>query len=218
MLGLLIPRAREMVGGAELPALTVFMVGLGGWLMKWGLPLLAVIIAGVVWFRARLRRSPSFRQNWERRLFRLPFFAKGYGLLVNLRFCRTLAILIRGGVTVIEALGLAGRATGSRWIAVRSDEESENVRHGSRLSDAVARIPPLAESTPGWIRVGEAGGDLARLLEHAGTRYQNRWDRFVRRSLSFVEPAIILVIGGFVLLVTLSVLLPVIVLTRSIGG
>jgi general secretion pathway protein F len=194
------------------------MVALGAWLKKWGLPLLAAVSAGIVWFRARLRRLPSFRRRWERCLLRLPLFGKGYRLLVNLRFCRTLAILIRGGVSIIEAFPLAGRATGSRWVAARAAEESESLRHGSRLSDAVARIAPLAESVPGWIRVGEAGGDLARLLEHAGTRYQNRWDRFVRRTLSFVEPAIILVIGGFVLLVTLAVLLPVISLTRSIGG
>jgi len=218
MLGLLIPRAGEMAAGAELPALTVFMVALGAWLKKWGLLLLAAVAAGIAWFRARLRRLPLFRRRWERCLLRLPLFGKGYGLLVNLRFCRTLAILIRGGVSIMEAFSLAGRATGSRWVAARAAEESESLRHGSRLSDAVARIAPLAESVPGWIRVGEAGGDLARLLEHAGTRYQNRWDRFVRRTLSFVEPAIILVIGGFVLLVTLAVLLPVISLTRSIGG
>ena len=220
MLGLLLPRAREMMAdvGGDLPALTAFMVALGAMLMRLGLPLLAVATAAVLWFRARLRCSPTLRQRWDRRLFRLPLLGRGYGLLVNLRFSRTLAILIRGGVSAVDALAMAGHATGSAWIGVRADEESENVRHGSRLSDAVARIPPLAESAPGWIRVGEASGDLARLLDSAGKKYQNHWDRFVRRSLSFLEPAIILLIGGFVLLVTLSILLPVISLTRSIGG
>ncbi|NQT92115.1 MAG: type II secretion system F family protein [Lentisphaerae bacterium] len=141
----------------------------------------------------------------------------GYGILVGLRFSRTLSILLQGGVSAVEALALAGEATGSCWMSEIAASEAESVRHGSSLSEAVARIPPLADTLPGWIQVGEASGNLARLLESAGERYQVRWDRYISRSLSFLEPVLILAIGSFVLLITLAVLLPVLSLTQGIG-
>jgi len=219
MLGLLIPRARNMLAdtGVPLPTLTRFMIGLGGVLMKWGVLFMVVVGSLLFYLRYRLRHDTEFRRDWNRRLFRVPLLGRGYGILVSLRFSRTLSILLRGGVSLIEGLILAGRATGSAWLGHLAEAEAESVRHGSSLSDAVRRIPPLSESLPGWIQVGEASGGLERLLDSAADRYQDQWDRFVGRCLSFFEPLLILLIGGFVLLVTLAVLLPVFSLSQTIG-
>lgn len=219
MLGLLVPRARDILAGSNipLPALTRFMIALGSGLLKWGLPIIAVIVAAVFMARRRLRRDEAYRKHWNRRLFGIPLFGRGYTILVNLRFARTLEIMIHGGVSLIDGLIFAGRATGSPWIAALAETEAESVRHGSSLSDAVRRIPPLALSLPGWIEIGEASGELENLLKNAGQRYQDHWDQFIARCLSFLEPVIILFIGGFVLLVTLSVLLPVLSLSQAIG-
>jgi general secretion pathway protein F len=220
MMGLLIPRAGALLADsrAALPPLTVFMIRLGRLAARWGW--VAAAAAAVAAARARhvLRASEDARCRWDRMLFRVPLVGKGYAILALLRFSRTLAILLHGGVSVMEGLALAGRATGSVWVSRMAETEAEAVRHGSSLSEAVRRIPPLAASLPGWIEVGEASGGLERLLESAGRRYQDQWDRFVSRSLSVLEPALILLIGGFVLLVTLSVLLPIISLTRTLGG
>ena len=113
---------------------------------------------------------------------------KGRMLLANVRFARTFSILLQGGVPAVESFALAGRATGNAWIARLAEVEAEAVRHGSSVSDAVARIPPLAARLPGWIKVGEAGGELGRILDRAARRYEAHWDRFVARSLSLLEP------------------------------
>jgi general secretion pathway protein F len=219
MLGVLVPKARMIMAGsgAKLPALTVWMTAVGRFLMHWGLVLALGLAAAYAWAVRHAARDADWRRTWSRRVFRLPMIGRGYTLLANMRFARTMAILLGGGVSAIDALAHAGRATGNAWIAELSAAEAEKVRHGSSLSDAVRRIPPLAETLPGWMRIGEAGGGLDRLLENAGRRYQEQWDRFVGRSLSILEPVLILAIGGFVLLVTLSVLLPVLSLTKGIG-
>jgi type II secretory pathway component PulF len=164
----------------------------------------------------RRRLDVDFRRRVDRWLFRLPLVGRGYRILVNMRFARTLSILLDGGVPLIDGMVLAGRATGSCWIGHLVELEAESVRHGGRLSDAVRRIPPLSEWLPGWILIGEASGGMSRLVESAGQRYQQWWERFTSRCLSVVEPALILLIGGFVLLVTVSVLLPVISLSQSV--
>ena len=142
-------------------------------------------------------------------LFKVPLVGRGYVIVVNIRCVRTLCLLLQGGVGLVEAMALSGRSSGSSWVASLMEVEAESVRHGSTLADAIRRIPPLAGSLPSWIQAGEASGALERLLDTAGTAYQHQWNRYISRTLSWLEPALILCIGLFVLLVTLSVLLPI---------
>jgi general secretion pathway protein F len=220
MMGVLIPRVRDMLesGRTELPGLTRFMMGMGDTLMTWGVPAAVLIGVAVVLLRLRLKKDEVFRRDWDRMLFKVPLLGKGYTLLVNLRFARTMAILINGGISVIDSMILAGRATGSVWVAHLAESGAEAVRHGTALSAAVRKIPPLAATLPGRLQVGEASGSLGRLLESAGERYRLHWERFTERCLSLLEPILILLIGGFVLLVTLSILLPVMSLGQAVGG
>jgi general secretion pathway protein F len=220
MLGVLMPKAQEILAQVHgnLPAITVFMVSLGRWWMRWAAALLLVASAVAVRLRYRMAGDPEFRFDMDRRLFRLPLIGRGYALIVNVRFARTLSVLTHSGVGLVEGLGIAGRATGSPWVEHMAQEQSEAVRHGSSLSDALRRMGPLAETLPGWIQVGEASGELDRLLNNAADRYEERWERFSTKAMSIMEPALILVIGGFVLLVTLAVLLPVLSLSRGLSG
>jgi general secretion pathway protein F len=219
MLGLLLPRARDILANTDegLPGVTAFMIGLGRFLQHWGIGLALVLVAGggLAWRRAR--RDPKWRMRLSRMLFRAPVLGRGWITLVSLRFARTMSILLQGGVPVMDSLRLAGRATGDPWVTASCETEADAVRHGSSLSDAVRRIPPLAHSLPGWIEVGEAGGGLVRLLGAAARRYQAQWDRYLSRCLALLEPLLIFLIGGFVLLVTLSVLLPVVSLSQAVG-
>jgi general secretion pathway protein F len=219
MLGWLLPWTRTFfdVGDAPLPPLTRAMLATGGFLRAWGLPLLAAgVIGGALW-RRRLRSVPAARAAWERWLLKVPLAGRGYALLIALRFARSLGVLLSGGVPVVEALAMAGRATGSAWVAGMCEAEAEAVRHGERLSNAIARVPPLAAPLAGWIRMGEAGAGLGELMERAGERLQAQWQRFVRRALALLEPTLLIAIGGFVLLVALSVLMPMLQMTQALG-
>jgi len=220
MLGFLVPRAQDILVKADvpLPAITKAMIGLGSMAVRVGAPALIALAVGMLVLRRRMGSDEDLRVRWDRFLFGFPLVGKGYAILVNLRFAQTLAVLTRGGVPLMEGLVLAGKASGSPWVARLSERGGEEVRHGSSLSDAVREIPPLAEALPGWIRIGEAGGGMERLLDTAGRRYAERWDRFIARCLSFLEPVLILIIGAFVLLVTLSIVLPVISLSQGITG
>ncbi len=221
MLGVVVPSAAKVLGehgGASLPMLTRVMMALGR-VMLWGGPVLLLGgMFGVSYVRRRLATDEEWRCRVDQRLFRVPVFGRGYTIVVNLRCARTLAILLRGGVGLVDALALAGRATGSAWVGRLAADESDAVRHGSSLADAVRRIPPLAAALPAWIQAGEASGSLEKLLDTAGTAMQHRWSRFVTRTLSWLEPVLIFSVGAFVLLVVLSVLLPIVSLNRLIGG
>lgn len=219
MLGVLLPKAREFLGGssAQLPWLTRALLAGGGVATGWGGVALFCLLAAAGVLGRRALAQPRHAETWDRLLFRLPVAGRGYALLVCQRFAHTLAALCGAGVSLVDGLRMAGQSTGSRWVAGLAERESEAVRHGERLSDAVAKIPPLAASLPGWIRIGESGGGLTELLERAAERYEGQWERFVGRSIALLEPLLIVLIGGFVLTVALGVLLPVLEMTRVLG-
>lgn len=220
MLGFVVPWAADAISrevSITLPRLTRIMIAAGRALV-WGVPILALVMAAViVWVRRRMGTEIAFRRALERQAFRFPLLGRGWSLVVNLRCARTLSILLKGGVPVVDALSLAGRATGSEWVAAELEREAGSVRHGSSLADALRRTPVLAASLPAWIQAGEASGSLEKMLDTAGDAYQHQWNRFVARTLSWLEPALIALVGVFVFVVVLSVLLPIITLNRSIG-
>jgi len=219
MLGVLVPRTGRLLAesGKALPLLTRVMMGVSHVGLR-AVPVLAVGVGmAIAYVRRRCRQDVTFRRRWDRALFRVPLWGRGYAQLVSLRFARTLALLLRGGVPLVEGISLAGLATGSAWVGQQAAEQAQAVRHGKRLSECLETISPLADLLPGWVRIGEESGDLAGLLEHAAGRCADRWDRYVSRALALLEPGLLLVVGVFVLLITLAVLLPVLSLTQTVS-
>ncbi len=219
LLGFAMPRLGALLAEEahlELPGLTRFMMSAGRVAVGAGLPLLALAAAGAALGRRAVRRDPERYAAWHGLLLRLPLVGPAFRQLAALRFARTVALLLHGGVPLVDALRLAGDATGNRWLAARMAVEADAVRHGSSLADAVRRVPAFAPLA-GWIQMGETGGSLARLLDGAADRLEQRWDRFLARRMSLLEPALILAIGLFVLLIVLAVLLPITALNRQIA-
>lgn len=218
LLGVLLPSFAGIwkEAGVELPWITRGLLAIGRG-MRWGLPL-GLLALGALGFQLRRRPlSPQVRLTLDRRIFRLPWVGRARAALVSMRFARTVSLLLNSGVQLLEALDLAGRAAGSRWVETRMAEELEAVRHGGRLSDSLRRIPPLAVHLPGWVEAGEAGGDLATLLQSAANRASEVWDRLLTRGLSLLEPVLFILLGGFVFLIALAVWLPILSLSRGMG-
>ena len=218
MLGFLLPSFAKVWEEARipLPALTRVLLAAGRGLAIAGLPALAAAL-GWRWLTRRRRASAAARLRREQRRQRWPVYGASWRALMSLRFARTLALLLEGGVPLVEAVLLAGRATGSAWIAELAGAEADRVRHGSTLADALRRMPPLAGSLPGWVQAGEASGSLAEMLGAAARQQQDHWERTVARAAALALPLLILLLGAFVFLIALAILLPILQLNRSLG-
>jgi len=218
MLGVMVPRMEAMLQDSDmvLPLLTRMMLGASHLVGVLLFPTLVCGVIGVTMWRRTVRENRAVSLWVNRRLFGLPLISRAYTALVNLRFATALGLLLKGGVPLLEGMILAGRATGSCWISDMMDRESDAVRHGKSLADAVRTVPPLQGSLPSWVEAGEASGDLIGMLESAASRYQQQWDRSIARMLAALEPTLILAIGLFVLLVALSILLPVLSLNQGL--
>ena len=219
MLGFLLPTLVRLwdESGIPLPAFTRAVMAAGR-AMRWMLP----VVGGLVALTAvALRRATAHSARWVERAdrfrYRLPVVGQLYRTLVGFRFARSLAMLLRGGAPMVEALPLAGRATGSPWTAQGVERATEEVRHGRSPADALRAVEPLRDAIPSWVRAGESGGNLPDLLEVAADRQQAAWERRLGRVIALLEPALVLLLGALVLVVTLAIVLPILALNRGIG-
>jgi len=222
MLGAVLPatlRAIERSGvPVQWPRITRVMLALreAG---LWMLPTLVLLGAGVAvgWRLAGARRRRMV-VTMDRIRFRMPLLGRGATLLTAIRFASTFGMALRGGVAAEEAILLAGRACGSPWVADRTEEEGERIRHGESLPEAVGRIPPLAGPLASWVETGANSGRLPEMMEHAARRLQGQWERYLLRLLGLLEPALLVLVGLFVFAVALAIILPLVQMNRAVLG
>jgi general secretion pathway protein F len=218
VMGFLVPRMASVFtdAGMALPWITRVVVGAGHWFLPVVVPVGLLGGAALALGIKRVLGDDAARMQWEQRMSRLPGVGRGMQLLAVSRFARTAALLLGGGVPLVDTVELAGRATGLRGLAARCNEAAREVRNGAALSRALASVPLLGAALVPWIRAGEAAGDLAGLFAHAGERYQRLWTESVRRAVTLIEPALIIVVAVFVLLVALAILLPILTLNQQL--
>jgi general secretion pathway protein F len=193
----------------ELPTLTRVMLASGRPLGALLLGLAAGAFGGVAWFRRRLRADEALRIRVDRRVFSLPIVGAGWRDVSSLRFVRVLGLLLERGVGLIEGVPMAGRASGSAWLADCAVRETAAMAQGKPLVDVIRGIRPLHPSLAAWVQAGEAGGNLCGLLDSAAQRFQQSWDRLATRGMLVLEMGITIVVGLFVALIALAVLLPI---------
>lgn len=219
MFGFILPNLQKIFVDSQvaLPALTRGMLAIGRIFFIAAVPLLAVLLLLSVFGAAAWRSRPALRERWQRRLLTGRWLGRRLALLVSARFADTLSLLLRGGVQMVEAVELAGAATGNTWLQARCAAVAADIRHGRALSAALHQAPALGGSLGGWIAAGEAAGDVPGMLEQASRRLRHQWQQQISRLLAALEPALILLVGIFVLIVALSVLLPILSLNKSFG-
>lgn len=220
MMFVVLPRATSLFAqfGDGLPAAARLLALWGPRLMALLLALLLGAGCAGCWARQAARRDERLAARVERGLLRLPFVRAIQERLWGLRFAGTMSLLVQAGVTPQESLGVAGAATGSRWIARLAADQGARVRQGASLSSAIGAIPPLAPHLAEWARVGESAGNLREMLDQAATRCRQGYEARLGRLLALLEPALILVVGLAVLAVAYTVLKPMLDLARTLGA
>lgn len=197
------PLTRAVLAAGRVSSAAIVPALLSGAVLVWG-------------FRRRCGRSLRCRMAFERLILALPVVGPARKALVGLRFARTLALLLRGGIPMIEALELAAAACGSAEVATAMPDEAERVRHGGRLHEAIRNIEPL-RMLAAWVETGEQSGDLPAMLDVAAARCEQAWNRRLTRGLALIEPALILLLGALVFLLALAILQPILALHRQIA-
>jgi len=202
--------------GQDLPLLTRGLIATSDFLRANGLALGAGVAALGVLFGYALRR-PRIRYRWDRMLLNLPFIGTLARTVNAARVARTLAILTESGVPLLEALRIGGRVVKNRPLRQAVEEAAVAVREGGRLHTALNQsgyFPPLMVH---MLSAGEESGELEKMLERAATNQERELESTVSAATSLMEPILILVMGGIVLVIVLAILLPIFEMNQLVG-
>lgn len=198
-----------------LPLLTRLMLSASGFVQDWGAITALSLTALFGLWRWHLRH-PAARLAWHTRVLRLPLLGR-YVLGVNTaRYAATLAILTSSSVPLLAALEAASRTLSNDKLKQAVDDATRNVREGSPLAPALAAqkvFPPLLIHLIGS---GERTGELPDMLDRAARTLSTELERRAMTMTALLEPLMILVMGGIVLLIVLAVMMPIIEINQMI--
>ncbi len=211
LLMFVVPQIVEVfeTSGQTLPTITRAMIWLseslqsGWWIL---LLLIAAISIGTQHFLA----IPANKRKYHLFLLRLPVVGKLVRGLNTARFARTLSILSSSGVPVLDALQLAAPVVTNLPMRDAVIEAGARVREGSSIHAALERRKLFPPMTLHLIASGEASGNLEDMLEKAAVQQERELELLIATFMGLFEPLLIVAMGGIVLVIVLSILLPII--------
>lgn len=194
--------------GAELPALTAFVVQLSEFVEKNIIFVFLGLVAFVLAFRYYRGTTPG-RWTTDRLVLKMPLFGSLLYKVAMARVTRTLATLISGGVPMLEALKITSTTSGNVVIEKEIIDARKLVSEGKTMSEsfkASGRFPTMMLQ---MINVGEATGTLDEMLSKLANFYDEEVDTTVSALLSILEPILLIFVGGIVGGLVISMYLPI---------
>jgi general secretion pathway protein F len=191
-----------------LPLLTQILIGVSGLLRNFGLYLLVALIGAALLFRQALR-GEAFRRRWHFFLLRLPLIGRLTRTVNTARLTSTLAILSGSGVPLLPALNAAAGVVNNLPMRSAVDEIYKKVREGGSMSRAIASTGMFPPVMTHLVASGEKSGRLPEMLDRIASQQTQELDTRVLSMTALLEPLLILVMGGVVLLIVLAILMPI---------
>jgi len=195
--------------GQELPGITQAMIWISEFLQNWWFALIVIGVA-IYFATKKLLSIPVNKRRYHLFLLKLPVVGKLVRGLNTARFSRTLSILTSSGVPVLDALALSAPVVTNLPMRDAVTEASARVREGSTIYAALDRSKLFPPMTLHLISSGERSGNLEDMLDKAALQQERELEVLIAVFMGLFEPLLIVAMGGIVLLIVLSILLPII--------
>lgn len=193
---------------AQLPGITRYLMSFSLAVRK-NLVLIAALIILLILIYLWVKKKEKAQIIRDRLKLKLP-----YGGLIWLEsgislFCRTLSLLLEGGISLLSAVGVANQAVPNKFLAQQLKLLPDFIRNGESLSDSLKKcgyFPPLALD---MLRIGETSANLEGMLVEVADVYDERVQTKINTFVSLIEPVIIIFMGLIVAAMLLSIYLPI---------
>ena len=206
-----IPAFKEVFSsfGADLPAPTLFVMGISEVFVQWWWLIFGVIGGSFYFFMQAWRRSEKMQRVMDRLVLRIPVF----GILLEksavARWTRTLSTMFAAGVPLVEALDSVGGAAGNSVYAVATEKIQQEVSTGTSLTAAMGNANVFPSMVLQMCAIGEESGSIDHMLGKAADFYEAEVDEMVAGLSSLMEPIIIVFLGTHIGGIVVSMYLPI---------
>jgi type IV pilus assembly protein PilC len=199
----------------ELPALTKAMLGISDIMINFWYIHISVIVFGGI-FIAKYIKTPKGRANKDKLLLKIPGFNTLITKMAVARFSRIFASLMSAGVSVIDAIEITAKAIGNTVFEKELMAAAKAVANGEQLSAPLMKsdvFPPIVSQ---MMAIGEETGQTDTVLVKVAEFYEEEVDAAVEGISSILEPILIVVMGGMVGVIAVSVIGPISSLSQNI--
>jgi len=194
--------------GQALPLPTQVLLSISRGIVSYWWLLLAVVIFGFVGFK-RFINTEEGRIKWDKIKFRIGLLQRFIQKNEAARFSRTLGTLIRSGVPILEALNIVKETVGNTVFAHAIADVRNRMKGGAGIAGPLQEsgvFPPLSVH---MITVGEETGQLDEMLLKVADNYEKEVRNSIKRMISLLEPALILIMGVVVGFIVFSMLIAI---------
>lgn len=200
-----LPMFVEMFGDAELPATTQALINIVDFAKKYWYIVILVVL-GIVAFVKYLFTMPNVCEAWDKFIIKVPAAGPLVVKIYTGRFARTLSSLYSSGIPMVECLERSSDILNNSYISKLFETVIAEVKQGEPLSLAIQRTGIFESMFCSIILVGEESGALDDILLKCAEFYEDEADTALAKLVTFIEPVIIIFMGGMVGFVLAAIL------------
>jgi type IV pilus assembly protein PilC len=194
--------------GGHLPTLTQFMVGLSHMVNRQWYLLLGFLVISITAF-VSFKRSKWGRPHWDAFKLRIPMKIGDVVQKVAIaRWSRTFSSLTAAGVPIIQAIEITGKTAGNAVIERSMGDVIASVKSGGTIADPLREARAFPPMVSHMVGVGEETGALDAMLTKIADFYDDEVAAAVKALTSIMEPVMIILVGGIVGVIVVSMYLP----------
>jgi len=198
--------------GSELPAFTLFVLGISNFAQEWWFVIVLALAALVKAFQEGVRRSVKFSEAVDKFMLKAPVVGDIVFNSVIARFSRTLATTFAAGVPLVEALDSVAGAAGNSVYAKAIKRIRDDVTTGQPLYDSIQSTGIFPSMLMQMVSIGEESGALDEMLSKVADFYEDAVDNAVDSLSSLMEPIIMSILGVLVGGLMVAMYLPIFML------
>ena len=165
-------------------------------------------VVGIIVYKKVRAKNADMRLRFDKLKLKIPIFGQLFQKVAVSRFCRTLGLLLRAGVPVLQALDIVADSTGNEVLARAAKDVKESVRSGESMSAPLGKhdvFPPMVVQ---MIAVGEDTGALDAMLDKVSDFYDQEVESTTESLTSLIEPIMIAILGGIVGAMVIALYMP----------
>ena len=195
--------------GADLPTPTLIVIAMSEFFVRWWWAMFAAIGGGIYFFLQSWKRSEKMQKRMDRLLLKVPVFGDLMYKSAVARWTRTLSTMFAAGVPLVEALDSVGGASGNAVFQEATEQIQRDVSTGASLTTSMQTTGIFPTMVLQMASIGEESGSLDHMLAKAAEFYEDEVDEAVKALSSLMEPFIIVILGGLIGGIVVSMYLPI---------
>jgi type IV pilus assembly protein PilC len=209
----------EMLEGEQMHVITRTVLAISAWIAyDFGWVILIGVPFGMVFMARVIRRFRTGRFVLDTVNLKVPVVGQLCSKVAVTRWTRTLGTLISAGVPILDAINVTSETAGNEVFSKMLYNVNNSIRQGDTFAGPLRQSKTVDLIVCSMVSVGEETGDLDKMLMKVADNYDEQVDVLVNSLMSLLEPIMILVLGGVVMVIVMAIFLPMIQIITGLSG